>query len=72
MKVKIKKFAELQNIEFETPVKIEGKNKLGKTTILNAVSWCLFGKDINGDELGIRIYANEDELAEKKAEVEVF
>ena len=72
MKVKIKQFAELQNIEFETPVKIEGKNKLGKTTILNAVAWCLFGKDINGEELGIRIYANEDELAEKKAEVEVF
>lgn len=72
MKVKIKQFAELQNIEFETPIKIEGKNKLGKTTILNAVAWCLFGKDINGEELGIRIYSNEDELAEKKAEVEVF
>ena len=72
MKVKIKQFAELQNIEFETPIKIEGKNKLGKTTILNAVAWCLFGKDINGEELGIRIYSNEAELAEKKRRLRFF
>lgn len=72
MKVKIKKFAELQNVEFETPLKIEGKNKLGKTTILNAVAWCLFGKDIEGNEMGVRVYKSSDPIDEQFAEVTIF
>ena len=51
MKVKINRICSCNyKTLFETPIKIEGKNKLGKTTILNAVAWCLFGKDINGEE----------------------
>ena len=72
MKVEIKKFGELQDIEFETPQKIEAKNKMGKTTILNGVAWCLFGKDIEGNEMGVRIYKSLAPIEEQYAEVNVF
>jgi len=72
MKVEIKKFGELQDIKFETPIKIEAKNKTGKTTILNAVAWCLFGKDIEGNEMGVRVYKSSESVEEQFAEVNIF
>ena len=62
MKVEIKRFAELENVSFSTPVEVRGKNKLGKTTILNAISWCIFGKDINGKDMNVAIYKHNETL----------
>lgn len=71
MEVFIKKFAELENCNFTAPCTIEGKNKLGKTTILNAVSWCLFGKNIYGNDMGVAIYAEHDTPEERFADVSI-
>ena len=69
MKVEIKRFAELENVSFSTPVEVRGKNKLGKTTILNAISWCIFGKDINGKDMDIAIYKHNEVLENAFASV---
>ena len=45
---------------------------MGKTTILNGVAWCLFGKDIEGNEMGVRIYKSLAPIEEQYAEVNVF
>ena len=72
MEVIIKSFGEVQGVHFSTPAKISGKNGSGKTTILNGVSWCLFGKDIEGQEMGERIYSEKTATFDDKiAEVEI-
>lgn len=40
-----------QTVEFETQgvTVIEGVNYSGKTTLLDAITWCLFGKTLEGD-----------------------
>ncbi len=48
MKLHIEKFKSIENLTIEIPVQIKGANKLGKTTILEAVAFCLTGKDLNG------------------------
>lgn len=48
-KIRISNFRNINNLEFEFDnkiVKIRGKNGVGKTNILSAIMWCLFGKNI--------------------------
>lgn len=69
MKIKIKKFKRLENVEFAVPATIAGGNGSGKTTMLEAISFCLTGKDLTGkvfDEL----YDNRVPLQEAVADVE--
>lgn len=41
--------------EFENPVTLVfGANHLGESSTLNAIEWCLFGKDCMGTDTGIR------------------
>ena len=64
MKVTIKKFMELQNVSFTTPVKIEAGHDVGKSTIYRAVLFAITGKDINGKEFDGCIYPKKSETIE--------
>lgn len=57
-KVKVKGFrgfTKEKTIDFSSPVVIlYGENGRGKSSILNAIEWCLFGKESVGGNTGIR------------------
>ena len=48
--IEIKNFKGIEDltIDFTNRVEIHGRNGLGKTSILDAFLWCLFGKDSTG------------------------
>lgn len=46
--VNFKKFREIEIMFGETVTNIRGRNGVGKTTIGDAVTWCLFGKNLQG------------------------
>lgn len=71
MKVVIHKFKTIENLSIEIPARIVGKNGSGKTTILEAVSFCLTGKDLSGNQFK-QIYDNRDELQDSVADVSYF
>ena len=50
MKVLIRKFKRLENLTVNVPAEIMGGNGIGKTSILEAISFVLTGKDKNGKE----------------------
>lgn len=48
------------HLEFSDSTRIDGRNGSGKTTIADAVSWVLFGKNASGDTVfGIKTKAND-------------
>jgi len=72
MKIKIRKFMELSDVNFETPVKIEAGHDVGKSTIFRAVLFAITGKDIDGKEFDGRIYPKKSQsLSDLNAEVEI-
>lgn len=64
MKVTIKKFMELQNVNFTTPVKIEAGHDVGKSTIFRAVIFAITGKDVNGKDFDGCIYPKKSVTVE--------
>jgi len=48
-------FAKKTPLEFENPIiLLYGGNHQGKSTVLNAIEWCLYGDDCIGEKSGIR------------------
>lgn len=68
MKLTIKKFKRLENLELEIPAKISGGNGAGKTSILESISFCLTGKDLQGLEFK-QVYDNRVDLHDAIADV---
>lgn len=56
MEIKIKKFMELQDVDFSTPCEISGANGQGKTTLLRAILYVLSGKDLDGTTFSENVY----------------
>lgn len=68
MKIKITKFKRVENLEIEVPAQISGANEAGKTTILEAISFCLTGKNLDGSDFK-QVYDNRVDLHEAIADV---
>lgn len=63
---------EKSDIIIKTPSKIEAPHEGGKTTIFEAVLFCVTGKDLNGKEFDGRIYPkNSTMLSDLTVEVEI-
>ena len=71
MKVLIRKFKRLENLELKVPSEIMGGNGIGKTSILEAISFVLTGKDQNGKEFA-QVYDNRVDLHDAIADVSYF
>jgi DNA repair exonuclease SbcCD ATPase subunit len=71
MKLLIKKFKALENLTIEIPAMVSGGNGLGKSTILEAISFCLTGKDLQGNEFK-QVYDNRVDLHDAIANVSFF
>ncbi len=65
MKISIKKFATLKDVPFSAPVQISGANGAGKTSIMDAVAFCLTGKNSHGEQVNEMSY-NSNEPAEQQ------
>ena len=68
MKLKILKFKTIENNTIEIPAQILGGNGLGKSTILEAFSFCLTGKNLEGKEFE-QVYDNRIDLHDAIAHV---
>jgi len=71
MKLKIHKFLSIEDLTLEIPAQIAGGNGTGKTTILEAISFCLTGKDQSGNEFK-QVYDNRVDLHDAIADVSYF
>ena len=71
MKILIRKFKRLENLELKVPAEITGGNGMGKTSILEAISFVLTGKDQNGKEFA-QVYDNRVDLHDAIADVSYF
>ena len=71
MKITIHKFKRIENLSIDIPAQITGGNGLGKTTILEAISFCLTGKNLDGTTFD-EIYDNRVDLKEAFADVSFF
>ncbi len=71
MKITIHKFKRLENLTIDVPAEISGANGIGKTTILEAISFCLTGKDLDGSTFA-EIYDNRQTQHEAVADVSFF
>jgi len=71
MKILIRKFKRLENLELKVPAEIIGGNGVGKTSILEAISFVLTGKDQNGKEFA-QVYDNRVDLHDAIADVSYF
>ena len=71
MKLFIKKFKSLEDLGFAIPTQITGGNGLGKSTILEAISFVLTGKDLSGNEFK-QVYDNRVDLHDAIADVSYF
>jgi len=72
-KVKITNFRQYRDVEIEFGNKIniiQGNNGTGKTTLLNALSWCLYGSEIHdyGDKSSMTICNNKAAFLAKNGE----
>lgn len=61
---KFKKFKSLTEFEFDEQNGIYGDNEECKSTILEAIVYCLLGTDMRGDNRGIDDFFNKDEMSE--------
>ncbi len=71
MKILIRKFKRLENLTVNVPAEIMGGNGMGKTSILEAISFVLTGKDQNGKEFA-QVYDNRVDLHDAIADVSYF
>lgn len=71
MKILIKKFKTIENLTLNVPATIEAGNGIGKTTILEAISFVLTGKDQDGKSFE-QVYDNRDDLHDAIADVSYF
>lgn len=71
MKIYIKKFKRIGNLTVQIPAQIQGANKVGKTTILEAVSFVLTGRDLDGKTFP-EVYDTRKDLKEAVADVTFF
>lgn len=71
MKITIHKFKTLQDLTIQVPAEITGGNGTGKTSILEAISFCLTGKGLDGKEMA-QIYDNRVDLHDAVADVSFF
>lgn len=71
MKIKITKFKTIENLTIEVPAQIKGGNGLGKSTILEAISFVLTGKNLDGKEFE-QVYDNRVDLHDAIADVSYF
>jgi chromosome segregation ATPase len=71
MKIQIRKFKTIENLEISIPAKISGGNGIGKSTILEAISFVLTGKDLSGNEFK-HVYDNRVDLHDAIADVSYF
>jgi len=71
MKLQIQKYKTIENQTIEVPAEIKGGNGIGKTTILEAFSFCLTGKDLQGNEFK-QVYDNRVDLHQAIADVTFF
>lgn len=71
MKLIIHKFKRLENLTVKVPSEIMGGNGMGKTSILEAISFVLTGKDQNGKEF-TQVYDNRVDLHDAIADVSYF
>lgn len=71
MKITIHKFKRLENRSIDVPAQITGGNGLGKTSILEAISFCLTGKNLDGSTFD-EVYDNRVDLKEAFADVSYF
>ncbi|MBA7650641.1 hypothetical protein ES703_58451 [subsurface metagenome] len=57
-------FTQKTSIEFENPVTLlHGGNHQGKSSVLNAIEWCLYGDECIGEKSGIRERVGKGEMA---------
>jgi len=61
MKILINKFKRIEGLDLSIPASIRGGNGLGKSTILEAISFVLTGKNIDGKEFE-QVYDNRTDL----------
>ena len=71
MKVVIHKFKRVLNLTVNVPAEISGANGSNKTTILEAISFVLTGKNLQGSTFD-QVYDNRVELSEAIADVSFF
>ena len=71
MKIQINKFKSLENLAFSIPCQISGGNGLGKSTILEAISFALTGKNLDGKEFE-QVYDNRVDIHDAIADVSYF
>jgi len=57
-------FTQKTSIEFDNPVTLlHGGNHQGKSSVLNAIEWCLYGDECSGEKSGIRERVGTGEMA---------
>jgi len=57
-------FTQKTSIEFENPITLlHGGNHQGKSSVLNAIEWCLYGDECIGEKSGIRERVGKGEMA---------
>lgn len=57
-------FTQKTSIEFENPITLlYGGNHQGKSSVLNAIEWCLYGDECIGEKSGIRERVGTGEMA---------
>jgi len=71
MKIQINKFKSLENLTFSIPSQISGGNGLGKSTILESISFVLTGKNLDGKEFE-QVYDNRVDVHDAIADVSYF
>lgn len=71
MKLIIHKFKTIAGKTINLPAMVQGGNGAGKTTILESLSFCLTGKNLDGKEFK-QIYDNRVDLHEAIADVSYF
>lgn len=71
MRITINKFKSLENLTFSIPSQISGGNGLGKSTILESISFVLTGKNLDGKEFE-QVYDNRVDIHDAIADVSYF
>lgn len=71
MKIQINKFKSIENLSFSIPASVSGGNGLGKSTILETISFVLTGKNTDGKEFE-QVYDNKVDLHDAVADVSYF
>ena len=71
MKIQINKFKSLENLTLSIPCQITGGNGLGKSTILESISFALTGKNLDGKEFE-QVYDNRVDIHDAIADASYF